>query len=57
VFRTDPGIVPTFANDRVVPASTVPGGSTDAEALAEYSATVVQEYLSNPPLRELVVSA
>jgi len=57
VYLSDPGIVPTYANDRVVPASAVPGGSTDADALAEYSAAVAQEYLSRPPLRELAGSA
>lgn len=51
VYRTDPGILPSFANDRVAPIDEVNGDPNDPAALAAYAKETADDYLANPPLR------
>lgn len=54
VYLKEPGILPSYANDRVVPATEVGGDPDDPAALRAYSQRVAQEYLVKPPLTSLL---
>jgi phenylpropionate dioxygenase-like ring-hydroxylating dioxygenase large terminal subunit len=53
VYLSDPGILPSYANDRVVPVSAVDGDPNDPKALAAFAELTAQDYLANPPMRVL----
>ena len=59
VYLTDPGVLPTFANDLVVDASEVDGDPADPVVLTTFAERVAKQYLISPPLSEArgVVSA
>jgi phenylpropionate dioxygenase-like ring-hydroxylating dioxygenase large terminal subunit len=46
-------VPPTFANDLVVPASTIGGNPDDAEALRRFAEQVAKQYVASPPMAAL----
>lgn len=54
LYYEDPGVVASYTNDRVVPASAVEGDPDDPAVLAALSETVAQTYLEHPPLAPIV---
>jgi phenylpropionate dioxygenase-like ring-hydroxylating dioxygenase large terminal subunit len=54
VHLTDPGILPTYANDRVVPLSEVEGDTDDPAVLRAFAERTLADYLANPPLAPLL---
>ncbi len=53
VYLEDPGVLPSYANDRVVPVSELSGDPTDPATLAAFAELTAQDYLANPPLTRL----
>jgi phenylpropionate dioxygenase-like ring-hydroxylating dioxygenase large terminal subunit len=53
IYRTDPGILPSYANDRVAPISEVDGDPDDPAALRAYAEKTLADYLAHPPLAPL----
>ncbi|HEX7053055.1 MAG TPA: aromatic ring-hydroxylating dioxygenase subunit alpha [Burkholderiales bacterium] len=48
-----PEPIPTFCNDRVVPASSLDGDANDRAVLKRFAQQLAEEYIARPPLAEL----
>jgi hypothetical protein len=46
-------VPPTFANDLVVPASSIDGNPDDADALRRFAEQVAKQYIASPPMAAL----
>jgi hypothetical protein len=46
-------VAPTFANDLVVPASTIGGNPDDPEALRRFAEQLARQYVASPPMAAL----
>jgi phenylpropionate dioxygenase-like ring-hydroxylating dioxygenase large terminal subunit len=52
-YLSSADVPPTFANDLVVPASTIGGNPDDSEALRRFAEQVAKQYLASPPMAAL----
>jgi hypothetical protein len=48
-----PQPIPTFCNDRVVPASKLKGDASDRQVLRSFAQQIAEEYVARPPLADL----
>lgn len=53
VYRHDPGVLASYANDRVVPVAEVGEDADDPAVLRAFAEQTLQDYLANPPLTAL----
>lgn len=54
VYRTDPGTLPSYANDRVVSVTALGGDPDDPAVLRAFAEATVADYLEHPPLAPLL---
>jgi hypothetical protein len=54
VYFADPGVLASYANDRVVKASALAGDPDDPAALLAFAEATMADYLANPPLTPLL---
>jgi nitrite reductase/ring-hydroxylating ferredoxin subunit len=52
VYFEDPGVIYTYASDRVIPIAELGGDPDDREVLRAYAKKIAAEYLTTPPLTE-----
>lgn len=52
VYLTDPGILPTYANDLVADVSKIDGDANDPAVLSAFAERTAQQYLIIPPLSQ-----
>ena len=53
VWLEDPGVLPSYANDRIVHVNDVPGDPDDPAALRAFAEATAKDYLQTPPLTPL----
>jgi nitrite reductase/ring-hydroxylating ferredoxin subunit len=54
VYFEDPGVIYTYASDRVVPVAELGGDPDDRTVLRNYAKKIADEYLASPPLVEVM---